>query len=188
MTATTITLFLIVSIALVYVALRLRRSAGRSAPVDGVPGFRAGIGFSTMDGMQAVSLLLENESSARIWMEKIEISLADVAATAQTEEPSCRETLQIRQMVEARDALPISLAGVIYKAAGGPQREYSCTLSSVLRFRIGENWFERRLETYQVRMIGLTGSDVRRSRVRAPGLLPPAKEPQRVAVAAGKFK
>ena len=182
-----IILFLVLSIAIAYLALRFRRLASRSAPVDGIPGFRAEIGFTALDGMQSVSLLLENESSAGIWLEKIEISLADIAATEQTAQPSCHEVLCIRQMVGVRDALSISLAEVIYKAAGGPQREYSCALSSALRFRIGDHWFERQLETYRVRMLGLTASSVRRERTRAPEL-PRVEEPQSIAAAVGKFK
>lgn len=178
---------LVVSIALVYAALRFRRSAKDPEPTDAFPGFRPCIGFTALDGMQAISLLLENESTADVWAEEIEISLVDLTANNQTAEASCREILKIRQMVSADDVLPISLAGVIYKAAGGPQREYSCTLSSVLRFRVDDTWFERSLENHRIRMLGLTVSDVRRERKPAPQF-PPHPEPQSVAVVAAKFK
>ena len=189
MTVAHISFFVVPIIALAYLALRLRQSASRSALVDGIPGFRAGIGFTTLDGMQSVSLLLENESTANIWAEKIEISLADIDAHNQTAQPSYQETLRILQMVGASDALHMSLAELIYKAAGGPQREYSCTLSSVLHFRIGENWFERKLEMYRVDMVGLTAAGVRRERARmGEPVLRPADQPQSVAAAAGKFE
>jgi hypothetical protein len=178
---------LVASIALVYAALRFRRSAKDAEPPDGFPGFHPQIGFTALDGMQAISLLLENESAADVWAEEIEISLGDLAANNQTAEASCREILKIRQMVSAGDVLPISLAGVIYKAAGGPQREYSCSLSSVLRFRVDETWFERSLENHRIRMLGLTVTDVRRERKRTPQF-PPHQEPQSVAVVAAKFK
>jgi hypothetical protein len=187
MTVTNISLFFVISLALAYAALRFRRSASRFAPVDGIPGFRAGIGFTALDGMQSVSLLLENESLERIWVEKIEISLSDLSAKDQTADAPCREILRILQTVGAHDLLPISLAGVIYRAAGGPQREYSCMLSAILHFRIDENWFERKLETYRVRMVGLTAASVRRTRTPIPESSP-AKEPQSVAVVAARFK
>jgi hypothetical protein len=53
---------------------------------------------------------------------------------------------------------------VIYKAAGNPQRRYSCVLSSVLRYRIGEEQFEKKMETYRLRMLGLTASGISRER------------------------
>jgi len=60
--------------------------------------------------------------------------------------------------------LPISLAGVIYKAAGEPQREHSSVLSSVIHYRIGEKWFESNLDNYKIQMIGLTASGLQRQR------------------------
>jgi len=182
---------LVFGAAVFYLGLRFRNSIGGSEPVDGVPGFRPRIGFSRFDGMQSISLVLENESTERIRVEEIEISLTDLIAEDQTANASCRETLRIRQTIEAEDALPISLAGVIYKAAGDPQREYSCTMSSVLRFRIGDESFERNLADYRIRMIGLTASGAQRERKRTPRRQPathmPA-EPQGIAAVAAKFK
>ena len=178
---------LVVSIVLVYVALRFRRSVKNPDPRDAFPGFRPCIGFTALDGMQSISLLLENETAKHVWAEEIEISLGDLTANDQTDEPSCREVLRIRQMVGEGDTLPISLVGVIYKAAGGPQREYSCTLSAVLRFRVGERWFAQNLEDHRIRMIGLTASGVRRERKRTSQFRP-HQEPQGVAAVAAKFK
>lgn len=182
---------LVFGVAVAYLALRFRNSIWFSESVDGVPGFRPRVGFSRFDGMQSISLVLENESTERIWAEEIEISLAGLVAEDQTAEATCRETLRIRQTIEPEDALPISLAGVIYRAAGDPQREYSCTLSSILRFRIGEDSFERSLEDYRIRMVGLTAAGARRERKRTPRPQPvvhvPA-EPQSIAVVAAKFK
>jgi hypothetical protein len=178
---------LVASIALVYAALRFWRSAKYPEPTDAFPGFRPRIGFTALDGMQAISLLLQNESTADVWAEEIEISLGDLTANNQSAEASCREILKIRQMVSADDVLPISLAGVIYKAAGGPQREYSCTLSANLRFRAGESWLEQALEDSRIQMLGLTAADIRRERKPAPQF-PPHRQPQSVAVVAAKFK
>jgi hypothetical protein len=188
MTATHIIYLLVFSIAIAYLALRHWFSAPGSVPIDGISGFDAQVGFTMLDGMQSISLLLENESTAHVWVEEIEISLTDLAANAQTVESSCHEVLKILQVVGAQDALPISLAGLIYKAAGGPQREYSCTLAARLRFRIGENRFERDLGSYRVGMVGLTASGIRRERKRKPQFQP-TQQPQGVATAAaGKFK
>ena len=66
--------------------------------------------------------------------------------------------------------LPISLAGVIYRAAGGPQRQYSCGLSSVVRYRIGEEAFEKPLENYRIHMNGLKAAGIQRDRKTGPPL------------------
>ena len=182
------TIYLILAgISLVYVALRFRSSVKGPDPTDVFPGFRPRIGFSALDGMESISLLLENQSEEDVWAEEIEISLGDLTANAQSAEASCREVLKIRQMVSASDSLPISLVGVIYKAAGGPQREYSGAFSATLRFRIGERWLEQNLEEYRIQMIGLTASNIRRERKRAPQFRPHAEPPGVPAVAA-KFK
>lgn len=131
-------------------------------------GFRPRIGFSRLDGMASLSLLLENKSREFVWAEEIEIFLSGLTAQDQTAEPSFREVQKIRQMVRSGDTLPISLCEVIYKAAGDPQRRYSCVMSSVLRYRIGEQQLEKNLETCKVRMMGLTASSVHRERNPVP--------------------
>jgi hypothetical protein len=42
----------------------------------------------------------------------------------------------------------------------------------VLRYRIGEEWFEKKLENYKIRMIGLTVADVHRERKTVPSIQP----------------
>ena len=79
-------------------------------------------------------------------------------------------------MVSSGDTLPISLAEVIYKAAGEPQRKYSSLLFSVLRYRVGEEWFEKELEACRIQMLGLTVSDVRRERKPSRKLPIPEKQ------------
>jgi len=71
--------------------------------------------------------------------------------------------------------MPISLSEVIYKAAGHPQRKYSCVLSSVLRCRIDENQFEKKMENYRLQMIGLTASSIHRERMPVPPFQPQKK-------------
>jgi hypothetical protein len=165
-----ISVLLMVAIAFGYYVLRSWRRKNAHDSTDGRSGFRPRIGFTRLDGMASLSLLLANKSKAYVWAEEIEIFLSDLSADEQTAEPSCHGIQKIRQMVVRGDLLPISLSEVIYKAAGDPQRKYSCVLSSVLRYRIGEERFEKNLENYRVRMIGLTASGIHRERKPVPPL------------------
>jgi hypothetical protein len=158
------TILLVLAIALGYSALRLWRRRNSPDPTDKSAGFRPLIGFTRLDDMASLSLLLANGSKTYVWTEEIEIFLSGLIADEQTAEPSCHEIQKIRQMVGPGDMLPISLSEVIYKAAGKPQRKYTCVLSSVLRYRIGEEWFEKNMENYRPRMIGLTATGVHRER------------------------
>jgi hypothetical protein len=152
------------AIALGYAVLRIWRRRNVPDPMDRSDGFRPRIGFTRLDGMESLSLLLANESKEYVWAEEIEIFLSSLSADQQTAEPTCHEIQKIRQMVPSGDMLPISLSEVIYKAAGDPQRKYSCVMSSVLRYRIGEERFEKQMENYRLRMMGLTASDIHRER------------------------
>jgi hypothetical protein len=154
------TFLLVFAIALGYTLLRIWRRRNSPDLTDQSAGFRPRIGFTRLDGMESLSLLLANESEKYVWAEEIEIFLSGLSADQQTAEPTCREIQKIRQMVRSGDTIPISLSEVIYKAAGGPQRKYSCVLSSVLRYRIGEEQFEKNMENYRLRMIGLTASSI----------------------------
>jgi hypothetical protein len=87
-------------------------------------------------------------------------------------------------MVPPGDTSPISLSGVIYKAAGDPQRKYSCVLSSVVRYRIGEEWFEKKMENYRLQMLGLTASGIHRERKPVPPFQPLDRSRNLPAVAA----
>ncbi len=158
------TFLLVFAIALVYTVLHFWRRRNVPDPMDRSAGFRPRIGFTRLDGMESLSLLLANGSKEYVWAEEIEIFLSGLSADQQTAEPTCREIQKIRQMVRSGDMLPISLSEVIYKAAGDPQRKYSCVLSSVLRYRIGEEPFEKKMENYRLRMMGLTASDIHRER------------------------
>jgi hypothetical protein len=127
-------------------------------------GFRPRVGFTRLDGMASIALLLRNGSNSYVWAEEIEIFLHHLTANRQVTEPPCHGIHKIRQMVPPGDMIPISLSEIIYKAAGEPQREYSCVLSSLVRYRIGEERFEKNLENYKIRMLGLTASSVDRER------------------------
>jgi len=173
--------YFILSIAIVFasgvMAVRIWRQKKTALQNDKHHGFRPRIGFSRLDGMESLSLLLENGFQRHIWAEEIEIFLADLVANNQTADPTLRGTKKIRQMVAPGDTLPISLAEVIYKAAGEPQRKHSSVLLSLLRYRVGEEWFEKELETCRIQMLGLTVSDVRRERKHIQKL-PIAEKPK----------
>ena len=159
---------LLFAVALSYTAARVWRSRnGRNVAGKDI-GFRPKIGFTRLDRMMSLSLLLDNESSGFVWAEEIEIFLSGLVAEEQTVEASCHEVRKIRQMIHAGDMLPISLCEAIYKAAGNPQRKHSCVMSSVLRYRIGEEWFEKAMENYRLRMLGLNVSGIRRERKPVP--------------------
>jgi len=159
-----ISFILACAIASGYAVVYFWRRRNASDRMDKSAGFRPRIGFSRLDGMVSLSLLLENGSKEYVWAEEIEIFLSGLSADQQTAEPSFHEVHKIRQMVRSGDVLPISLCEVIYKAAGDPQRKYSCVLTSVLRYRIGEEMFEKKMENYRLRMMGLTASSVHRER------------------------
>jgi hypothetical protein len=158
------TFLLVFAFALGYSVLRFWRRRNSPDPMDRSAGFRPSIGFTRLDGMASLSLLVANSSRTYVWVEEIEIFLSGLSAEAQTAEPSYHEIQKIRQMVPSGDTCPISLSEVIYKAAGDPQRKYSCVLSSILRFRIGEEQFDKKMETYRVQMLGLTASGIQRER------------------------
>ena len=164
--------FSVFSVVLGYIVWRLRRQENSFGLRERNSGFRPQIGFTRLDGMVSLSLLLENESSEYVWAEEIEIFLSGLKAEQQATEPACQGIQNIRQMVRSGDTLPISLCEAIYKAAGNPQRKYSCLMSSVLRYRIGEEWFEKKMENYKIRMIGLTVADVHRERKTVPSIQP----------------
>ncbi len=162
------TFLLAFAIALGYSVLRFWHRRNVPDPMDRSAGFRPRIGFTQLDGMESLSLLLANGSEKHVWAEEIEIFLSSLSADEQTAKPTCHEIQKIRQLVRAGDMLPISLSEVIYKAAGDPQRSYFCVMSSLLRYRIGEEGFERKMENYRLQMIGLTASDIHRERKPVP--------------------
>ena len=151
-------------IAAGYSALRIWRLRDGPDSLDRSAGFRPRIGFTRLDGMASLSVLLANGSRNYVWVEEIEIFLSSLIAEVQTADASCHEIQKIRQMIPPSETLPMSLSEVIYKAAGDPQRKYSCVMSSVLRYRIGEERFEKQMENYRLRMMGLTASDIHRER------------------------
>jgi hypothetical protein len=150
--------------ALAYFALRIWHRNRYGGIEDTGVDFRPTIGFTRLDGWASLALLLENKSDGNVWAEEIEIVLTDLTAKDQTSEASCREIQKIHQAVRPLDMLPISLVGTIYKAAGNPQRRYSCVMSSIVRYSADNESFEVPMPPYRLRMAGLTVIGNRRER------------------------
>jgi hypothetical protein len=178
---------LAVAIAAIYAALHIWSRWKRLDPLDRSEGFRPRIGFTRLDGMASLSLLLANGSKNYVWVEEIEIFLSALSADQQTARPSCHEIQKIRQMIPPGDTLPTSISEVIYKAAGDPQRQYSCVLSSVLRYRIDEEQYEKKMKNYRIHMVGLTASGIHRER-KPVQPFQPRESSQDVPVLAEKLK
>ena len=146
----------------IYFVLRMRRGEKIGRSVDKGVDFHPTIGFTRLDGGRSVAVLLDNRSDARVWIEEIEIVLTDLIANQQTSDASCHETHKIHQTVRGQDMLPVSLVETIYRAAGKPQRKYSCVLSSIVRYRVEERWYEEAMKAYRLSMVGLTVAGIRR--------------------------
>jgi hypothetical protein len=149
---------------LAYRALRIWLQRRNRETKDGGIDFRPKIGFTRLDGGASLAILLDNRSDHRVWAEEIEIVLTNLIANDQTAEASCREIQKIHQAVGRHDMLPVSLVETIYKAAGNPQRKYSCLMSSILRYKIDDKLFEKPMPPYSLRMAGLTIVSERRER------------------------
>lgn len=140
-----------------------RHKSGQQTRDTGVD-FRPTIGFTPLDGCKSLAVLLLNKSDGNVWAEEIEVVLTDLRANDQSSEASCREVLKIHQTIRPPDMLPVSLMETIYKAAGGPQRRYSCVMSSIVRYRAGEEWFEKPMQPYKLNLAGLTLVSCQRQR------------------------
>jgi hypothetical protein len=149
-------LMLVFAGALAYVARRIYRRVRDRTTEDAGVDFRPSIGFTRLDGWASLALLLLNKSDSNVWTEEIEIVLSDLIANDQNSEASLHEIHKIRQTVRPTDMLPISLVETIYEAAGKPQRRYSCVMSAIVRYRVGEERFERTLQPHRLKMAGLT--------------------------------
>src|SRR5579862_1691868 len=89
-------LFLAIAIPAAYFPVRAWRRRNTSDTADRGSGFRPRIGFSRLDGMESLSLLLANESQDYVWVEEIEIFLTGLHADDQTAEASLHEIQKIR--------------------------------------------------------------------------------------------
>jgi hypothetical protein len=116
------------------------------------------------DGGGSLDLLLVNDAGITVWVEEARIVLTDLDATFQTSIPTGQARHEIRQNIRANESLELSLAGAVYNAAGRPQGTYSCLIYSDVRFRVGDEWFNKNLDTYKVEMAWLKARGLHRSR------------------------
>ena len=101
-----------------------------------------------------LELLLVNDASVTAWVEEAKIVLTDLKVIWQTSIPPGQARREIRQNVRAHETLALDLARAIYHAAGRPQGTYSCLICIDVRYRLGEEWFNRTLDTHKVEMAG----------------------------------
>ena len=78
------TLLIVFATVLGYAVLRFWRRRNAPDPTDRSAGFRPSIGFTRLDGMASLSLLLANGSKKTVWAEEIEIFLSGLTAEEQT--------------------------------------------------------------------------------------------------------
>jgi hypothetical protein len=114
-------------------------------------------------GWVTLELSLVNRSSWMVWVEEATVILDDLDAASQSEVATGQARYEILQNVGANDTLNVSLAASIYNAAGRPQGQYSCLVSTDVRYRIFDEWCYAELETCRVEMAGLTAVDLRRA-------------------------
>jgi hypothetical protein len=178
---------LLLAEVLFYFALRIWRATRKRASHSGAE-FHPTIGFARQDAFKSIAVLLFNKSDDSVWTEEIEIVLTELVADQQATTATCHEVHKIRQAVPARDMLPISLVETIYNAAGRPQLRYSCVMSSVVRYRVGEERFEEPMKIYRLKMAGLTVSGARQDRKGGHKFKPQGKPQDLQATASSGHK
>jgi hypothetical protein len=115
-------------------------------------------------GWTSLELLLVNNASMTVWVEEAVVVLTDLDTSWQTSIPAGQAKHEIRQHVRAHESLELSLAQAIYDAGGRPQGFYSCLISVDVWYRLGDEWFHKALDTFQVKMTGLKPRSLRRLR------------------------
>jgi hypothetical protein len=108
------------------------------------------------DGWVSLELLLLNDARMTVWVEEAKVVLTDLDANWQTSIATGQARHEIRQSVQPKETLSVSLASAIYDASGRPQGTYSCLIYPEVRYRFDEEWFSRTLDTYRVTMGALT--------------------------------
>jgi hypothetical protein len=141
-----------------------RRRKAKPAPGDFQIDFSAGLRVFPDDGWVYLELLLVNRSNVSVWVEEAVIVLSELEANWQTSVSTGPARHEILENIRPNDTLRVSLVGDIYEAAGKPQGMYSCTVFTDVRYRVGDEWFNKSLEGYKVEMAALTVFRLRSSR------------------------
>jgi hypothetical protein len=116
------------------------------------------------DGWADLSVSLVNQSSFTVWIEHVNISLADLNAKQQTATPIEHFKQEILQYVGAKETLRLSLANAVYDAAGRPQGPYTCLLLANVRYWVFDEWCDVRAATCRIKMAAINVTDLHGAR------------------------
>jgi len=116
------------------------------------------------DGWVCLELLLVNRSNVTVWVEEAMVVLSELETNWQTSISTGQARHEVLQNIRPDDTLRVSLVGDIYDAAGKPQGMYSCLVFTNVRYRVGDEWFNKTLDVYRVEMAALTVFRLRRRR------------------------
>jgi hypothetical protein len=115
-------------------------------------------------GWQNLELRLINRSSWAVWVEEVNVVLADLVADLKTAVPPERIKLAILQNVNPRETVDVNFDGVIHDAAGRPQGPYTCLVLTDVRYRVFDEWCNAKLGAYRVEMEALGSVGLRSAR------------------------
>jgi hypothetical protein len=116
------------------------------------------------DGWADLSLSLVNQSSFTVWIEHVNIALADLNAKHQTSTPIEHFKQQILQYVGAKETLCVSVANAVYDAAGRPQGPYTSLLLANVRYSVFDEWCDIRAATCRIKMAAINVTDLHGAR------------------------
>jgi hypothetical protein len=111
----------------------------------------------------SLNLQIANKTDTTIWVEEAKVVLADLAVIWQTSIPTGQAIHEIHQNVRANETLRLNLARAIHDAAGRPLGKYSCLVCVDVHYRLGDEWFNKTLDTYKMEMFGLNARGLRLS-------------------------
>jgi hypothetical protein len=145
--------FVILSITAVVLAYRFRRRNDRGpVQIKIRPDIRSG----QFDGWATLQLEAINRSDLKIWLEDAEFLIGDLDANYQTALPSNRKVHSIKQAIQPRESLTLSIASTLYEAAGKPQGNFSFEFVGNVRYRLGQRWQEIRTDHHRIEMAALS--------------------------------
>jgi len=137
--------------------LRKSRAESKAAQIR----FACQLGFTQENGWDYLELLLVNRSSWAVWVEEAIIHIDDLLAISQTTVPAEQGKMVIRQIVEPRHIISVSLAAALYEAAGRPQRQYSCVVHTDVSYSVFDEWSNVKAEPCRATMRGLSAVGLR---------------------------
>jgi len=136
---------------------RKDRADSKSAQIK----FACQLGFTQENGWNYLELLLVNRSSWAVWVEEANIRIDDLYSLSQTTVPTEQSKIVIRQIVEPRNTVGVSLAAALYDAAGRPQRQYSCIVRTDVNYSVFDEWSRTDAEPRRATMRGLSAVGLR---------------------------